>query len=533
MKNPKLDLLRKKLAMFALATSLSVTSLSGCSLALSEETIKKSIEYTSDFGRSAGLYKNSEGKWSIYFLKDDKYYDFKSYEYIGTAKYDTLCSNTYDYFYNKVGILYFGYLPFFYCNPYVTYTLDTVNNLDDADIEKLKNDFFEKSVFRVRDIKLFYIEKIDGSNKQVVIGYPVSKTEIFNFETWQFENYEGNVILEESCEFQNDWVYLSEALNYLNEKKNHPEDSRNQKCFETLKETEALEEKKEEVQEQEVEQESVAIEETAETENDVESDYEENEGYKILLLDAGSYLIRIKDNFTSKDLTKVLDFLVNQKDSIRGLIIDTDYNNPVIIEKILKEISINENIVELTLWGCKNLNLSDIVTMSHLKYLTLGQCTMENVTQLNQFTQIQYLYLSATVNDLNVISNLTQLHSLTIILSGKKELENIEILKKFEDLHFLSLINCNLSDVGVFCDLKHLVSLDLDGNPIQNLSELINMKSSPNIFLNNIADLSDLKSCIEELTEKGIDIYYYSNDNWDIITKESLEQEKLKLKLNE
>ena len=77
MKKKKLELLRSKLAMFAMATSLSVTSLSGCSSnnILSTEKIEKSITKEQDFANNAGLYKNQDGTWKIYFENEGNFYD--------------------------------------------------------------------------------------------------------------------------------------------------------------------------------------------------------------------------------------------------------------------------------------------------------------------------------------------------------------------------------------------------------------------------------------------------------------------------
>ena len=59
------------------------------------------------------------------------------------------------------------------------------------------------------------------------------------------------------------------------------------------------------------------------------------------------------------------------------------------------------------------------------------------------------------------------------------------------------------------------------------------MKSAPEIYLTDKAKLSNLKSCIEELTEKGINIHYASNGKSSSITKEYFEnQEDLQLKPN-
>ena len=106
------------------------------------------------------------------------------------------------------------------------------------------------------------------------------------------------------------------------------------------------------------------------------------------------------------------------------------------------------------------------------------------------------------------------------------KLTNIEILKKFDHLLFLSLMNCNISDIEPLSDLSHLICLNLEDNPIQNLSELKNMESTPGIFITDEANLSDLRSCIEDLTEKGIKIYCESNGKNDLITKEYFEQKE-------
>ena len=93
---------------------------------------------------------------------------------------------------------------------------------------------------------------------------------------------------------------------------------------------------------------------------------------------------------------------------------------------------------------------------------------------MNQFTQLEHLCLSATINDLNIISNLTQLHDLDIIQSDERELANIEVLKKFENLNMLGLINCNISDIEVLSDLEHLVLLNLE--KINSLFKFVSKK---------------------------------------------------------
>ena len=578
MKNKKLELLRTKLAMFVLATSLGVTALSRCNSdkILSSEEIESCIEETRDLGRYAGLYKKQDGNWGIYFTKNDKHYDFKSYEYLSDLHFHTMLDREQEGFGSWYSYL-VGYLPFNKCNSDVTYTLNVINNLTESDIEKLKSDFFAENSFRAKDIQLFYIEKIDGTNKQAIIGYPLSDTEIFNIETWQSENYEGYAIVKESCDFNNSFVYLSEILGYLNEKKNNievssieaetfsTEDEEIQEEMETtqsfdsvniLEDIEAINETEEQFKETteaetssvenqdnqtEIETtsnlESINILEETENINETEPslEAEKNVGYEIHSRMANSY-IYIKDNLTSENLTEeeVLDFLINQKDKIDTITIMnlTSDNNKSNIEKILKEISKNNYITSLNFSGFESLNLSDVLTIPQLKDLQLTSCILEDDAQLNQFTQLESLYLyDNNVKDLNIISNLTQLQDLTILNKGT-ELTNIEILKKFENLNYLCLMDCNLSDVSALYDLNHLMFLNLEGNPIQNLSKLTNMKSAPIIYLTDKANLSDLKSCMEELTEKGINIYCDSNGKANLITKEYLEQkEEAQLKL--
>ena len=57
------------------------------------------------------------------------------------------------------------------------------------------------------------------------------------------------------------------------------------------------------------------------------------------------------------------------------------------------------------------------------------------------------------------------------------------------------------------------------------------MKSAPMIYFGEEVNIENLKPCISELTEKGFDIHYGSDN--ELITKEYFERkEEFQLKLN-
>ena len=298
--------------------------------------------------------------------------------------------------------------------------------------------------------------------------------------------------------------------------------------------------------------------ETNEEENKDEIDYEEDFKFSIHLNQASNVCtIDISLCCTEQDIKKIQMFLRDNQENIYSVSLNSSsvYDNKTIIKEILKTISNNKNVTQLDLQDL-DMDVADIASMSQLKKLCLISGTIDNIDLINQFTQLESLYLyldDENTDNLNIISNLSQLKELVVTnLEDDQHINNIEILRKFTNLERLDLFNNNISDISPIAELKKLQYLNISYNNIENISPLCNLENLKIIWLNenpitDISILKDMKSTpqisldelqlnqlnpyLNELTEKGF--HFFDTAQGKYITKENLKQvEALQLKLN-
>ena len=210
--------------------------------------------------------------------------------------------------------------------------------------------------------------------------------------------------------------------------------------------------------------------ETNEEENKDEIDYEEDFKFSIHLNQASNVCtIDISLCCTEQDIKKIQMFLRDNQENIYSVSLNSSsvYDNKTIIKEILKTISNNKNVTQLDLQDL-DMDVADIASMSQLKKLCLISGTIDNIDLINQFTQLESLYLyldDENTDNLNIISNLSQLKELVVTnLEDDQHINNIEILRKFTNLERLDLFNNNISDISPIAELKKLQYLNISYN---------------------------------------------------------------------
>lgn len=130
--------------------------------------------------------------------------------------------------------------------------------------------------------------------------------------------------------------------------------------------------------------------------------------------------------------------------------------------------------------NCEDLEI--IKTISHpenIKYLSIKNCPMENVSFLEDYKNLQNLRIQNCPN-----------------------LENIEALKHLTKLKGISMLDTNVSDIRPLSNLKDVVLLDLRCNQIEDVSPLQELLKLQYIHLeyNRIMDAESLRF----LEERGL-----------------------------
>lgn len=149
--------------------------------------------------------------------------------------------------------------------------------------------------------------------------------------------------------------------------------------------------------------------------------------------------------------------------------------------------------------------LSVEIEQRSIEYLTSLTCSSEAITSLKgieNFKNLESLDIDNNkgLTDLSVLSELTNLESLSIEGLG---INNIDIVESLPNLKKLYISNNNVTDIEALKNLTNLEILYLDDNLITNidvLQNLVNLEKL-NIEGNKITDLSSLENLInlEEL----------------------------------
>ena len=130
----------------------------------------------------------------------------------------------------------------------------------------------------------------------------------------------------------------------------------------------------------------------------------------------------------------------------------------------LNNISNNKSVTNLTISSCDNVDIEKIITN---KLETYSDDTFRD--QLNG-----YVNLDKIVNGKNLK---------TVRMSNNKEIKNY--IGKIKNLETAYLKNCDITSLKCVSDLKKLQYLNLDNNPVEDITNLNNMNNLKHLSIND------------------------------------------------
>ena len=135
------------------------------------------------------------------------------------------------------------------------------------------------------------------------------------------------------------------------------------------------------------------------------------------------------------------------------------------------------------------INVDNISVFKNLKYLSLTDITISNLSFLSGKTDLTYLQLyNCGLKNLDLLSNFTNLEELYL---DDNNISNIDVLSKLKNLKKLSLYNNNISNIEALAGLNNLVEINIGNNNVFDFSFLPTDKISY-IYANNQMMTSDV-----------------------------------------
>ena len=143
---------------------------------------------------------------------------------------------------------------------------------------------------------------------------------------------------------------------------------------------------------------------------------------------------------------------------------------------------------------------------------------VSNLEGIEKFTNLRTLEIESTkINDISVLSNLTNLEELHIYgdykikdfsrVTSNQSIKDLTPISKLTKLNKLTLSGYNISDISFLSTLTKLTELDLMNNKIKDITPISKLTSLQKLYLslNEISDISALSSLtnLEELDISG------------------------------
>jgi internalin A len=150
-------------------------------------------------------------------------------------------------------------------------------------------------------------------------------------------------------------------------------------------------------------------------------------------------------------------------------------------------------LTTLLLYDCQLTDVSFLTGLTNLTYLELSYNAISNAAPISNLTLLSYLGLA--YNPLSDISPLTGLASLKTLSLYGDQIASIPPLNNLTNLTHLELSeNPALTNASNLASLSSLTYLDLDDDPISDVSMLSGLANLDELYLNStgVADLSPL-----------------------------------------
>lgn len=181
-----------------------------------------------------------------------------------------------------------------------------------------------------------------------------------------------------------------------------------------------------------------------------------------------------------------------------------------VISDVVEEVNFIDSAVEAAVRQLLGVEEGSVIYSSNLWNITefTVPTEAESCADLLWMRQLQKLTILGGFSDLQLLSNLQQLQSLTIVGSSISQ-SDLQVIATLPQLQQLTLDSCNLSSIVALSEATGLVSLDLRGNAIRDASALVALPQLQKLCLrgNALINLDDICK-IETLTELDVSYNY-------------------------
>lgn len=196
-------------------------SLTGCKEDASG--IQKEIKGKKDLKETSGFIKEGDTLIPFYYdgaLANRNYHNFETGEYIGHRSAKTFNNTSYGVVVNDENEIIYTQLQTIYFNdayPDVYCNAEIVENFDEEVYKKYEEKYLQVQTFGKGFLNHYELESMETGEVTTLIGYQVSNTQFFNFETFSVEEYKGyNVTLVMSgANLENNMYSYGEILDML------------------------------------------------------------------------------------------------------------------------------------------------------------------------------------------------------------------------------------------------------------------------------------------------------------------------------
>lgn len=229
------------------------------------------------------------------------------------------------------------------------------------------------------------------------------------------------------------------------------------------------------------------------------------------------------------------------------------FKDPNLQELIKAELGLERDPVESDMLHLHSLYLfeENIIDLSGLEYADhlyefymYGNSEVIDLSPIAELQDLSYLYIEESpIKDYSVLKGMGNLQSLTIIHNKLEDLSFLEGMNKLSDitlqhngikniagfsaltkLNFISLANNQIEDITpLLASKKHLYSLDLTGNPIEDLSVLAQFENLFDLILDE-TKVTDLKPLLELYSLYFLSLYGVQLDTAAMQIVEELRQ---------
>ena len=138
-----------------------------------------------------------------------------------------------------------------------------------------------------------------------------------------------------------------------------------------------------------------------------------------------------------------------------------------------------KNLEVINLIGFNNIDIKSIEELEKLKYLSLYNCNIENMSFIANIKGLETLILR-DYDNIEFLSEMTDIQNMTVLWLSGEQITDITPIRNCKNLTSLRLNDTNITDITPISSLIKLENLDLSNtkiNDISSLETLNNLKS--------------------------------------------------------